>query len=78
MTGLEGLIPYLIGAAVYFALQYFGLVPKQPAPSLPGPTLPSPNPLLDELIKRLRELIASEQERAQQEASQRIIDKLGK
>jgi hypothetical protein len=78
MIGLDGLIPYLIGAAVYYALQHFGLLPKQPTPPAPvSPTLPS-NPLLDELLKRLRELFAHEQERAQQEASQRIIEKLGK
>lgn len=81
MTGLEGYLPYLIGAAVYYALQHFGLLPKKlaPGPVAPAPPLlPANNPTLDELFKRLRDLFAQEQERAQQEASQRIIEKLGK
>lgn len=78
MTGLDGVIPYLIGAAVYYALQHFGLLPKQPGPPAPVPPALPGNPLLDELLKRLRELFAHEHDRAQQEASQRIIEKLGK
>lgn len=74
MNGLETLLPYLITAVVGWALRHWGLV----KPGTPQPNVPEGNPTIDELLKRLRELFAQEQSRAQQEAVQRTIEKLQK